>query len=94
MRILWTKIYNVNHKLGLIRIYISHHSNGAFFGGVHHYTKTGNWSNEDSISLDFKLEQFLEMSEEKAYQACLNWINSNYKGDFNVQLDEYKEFDK
>ena len=94
MRILWTKSYNLNHKLGTFKIYISHHSNGAFFGGVQHYDKKGSWSKGEIVELEFKLEQFLDTNEEKVYQTCLDWVNNNLKGDFKITLDEYKEFDK
>lgn len=94
MRILWTKVYKLNHSLGAFKIYISHHSNGVFYGAVNHYDRTGNWSRDETVSLNFKLEQFIDLNEEKTYQACLDWIRQNLKGSFSVELLEYMEFDK
>ena len=94
MRILWTKIYKLNHQIGAFKIYISQHSNGAFFGAVNYYERSGDWTKDEGVSLNFKLEQFIDISEERAYQTCLEWINANLKGKYSVELDEYKEFDK
>lgn len=94
MRILWTKVYKLNHYLGAFRIYISQHSNGTFFGAVNYYNRAGEWSRDETVSLNFKLEQFIDINEEKAYQACLDWVRKNLKGNFSVELLEYMEFDK
>lgn len=94
MRILWTKSYKLNHKLGSFMIFVSHHSNDSFLGAVMHFTKKGDWSKGETIEIEAKLEQFIDTDEERVYQQCLNWINENLKGGYDIILDEYKEFEK
>jgi len=84
----WTKVYSLDHKNGFFKLYVSSHTDGNYFGAVLYYTKTGNWSAGNDVRLDMKLEQFIDRSEEGVYQSCLEWVNQNLEGKYNITLLE------
>ncbi len=92
MKILWTKAYRLSHELGYFKIYVSQHSSGFFYAAVLHYIKRGSFAETKNMELKCELEQFIDNSEERAYQQCLEWTNKNLPGKFTIELEEHKIF--
>ncbi|MDM1556114.1 hypothetical protein HX126_16230 [Chryseobacterium indologenes] len=90
---LWTKTYSLNFPGKKFSIYITNYDNTNYLGGVHYYTKEGEWSNtENLVSLDFKFEQFVDLGEQDVYNKCIDWVNNNLGNNYEINLSEVKNF--
>jgi hypothetical protein len=90
---LWTKTYSLNFPGKKFSIYITNYDNTNYSGGVHYYTKEGEWSDTENLeSLNFKFEQFVDLGEQDVYNKCIDGVNNNLGNNYEINLSEVKNF--
>lgn len=85
-KIKWNKKYNVDHENGDFKIFISEHTNNLIYGSVLYYESSGRWSDGEDVSVKFDLETFRGHDENRVYEACVNWIEQNLGGNYDINL--------
>lgn len=79
-----TKIYSVPSNQ--IKIYISEHDDGTFYGHVVYFKKITH-SAAPGFDVDIDLEAFVASGEDIVYQSCIDWVEENIcnKPEFKLQ---------
>ena len=82
----WTKVYLINHDNGQFKFYLSSNKDGYFYGLIIYYLKTGSWSEDTDVELDFKDQRIYSNSEDAIMQALREWLNLNLIGNYKIIL--------
>ena len=85
--IVTTKIYSVSSNQ--IKIYISEHDDGAFYGHVVYFKKI-NHSSDPSFDVDIDLKGFIASGEDMVYQSCIDWVEENISKEAEFKLQEVR----
>ena len=89
----WTRAYNLFHVNGNFNIYVSSHKSGHFYGAVFYYVQNKNRTDKTSIpEFEFKLQQFVDLTEDGVYKQCTKWVDENLNGEYKVTVRETLTF--
>lgn len=89
----WTKTYNLNHIEGNFNIYVSSHKSGHYYGAILYYVQNKSRTNKMTIpEFEFKLKQFVDITEVGVYTQCIKWVDENLKGKYNIVEKETNTF--
>ncbi|MGD2126905.1 MAG: hypothetical protein PVG99_12550 [Desulfobacteraceae bacterium] len=84
LKIMKTKVWDINHSKGFFKIHVCQLDAGQYFASVLHYERREMREGDDRDSVDLKMEPFVETSEERGYQRCIDWIEKNLGTGFKV----------
>jgi hypothetical protein len=78
------KIWDINHSKGFFKIHVRKLDDGQYFASVLYYDRREMHEGDDREPVELKMEAFIETSEERGYQRCIDWIDKNLGTGFKV----------
>lgn len=79
----WTKEFQIDHKKGAFKIYISCHKNKQMYGGIVYYEKSGALAG-DNTEINLKLHNIIGKDENSLLYLCKKWIDENLGSDYKM----------
>jgi len=84
--IVWTKSYELEYSDGKFNIFISEHQSGCFYGVIIYYVP-GDYNRQEYFpDFEYKLMQFVDVTEQSVYEQCIRWADQCFEGKFSISV--------